>query len=53
MTGAPPRRLEFGPAGDIAVSGPVTVLLTSTQHEPAHWKRYRGGTVRTALGPGR
>ena len=44
VTGAPPRRLESGPAGDIAVSGPVTVLLTSTQHEPAHWKRYRGGT---------
>ena len=44
VTGAPPRRLEFGPAGDIAARGPVTVLLTSAQHEPAHWKRYRGGT---------
>ena len=44
VTGAPPRRLEFGPGGDVAISGPVTVLLTSTQHEPAHWKRYRGGT---------
>ena len=44
VTGAAPRRLEFGPAGDIAVSGSVTALLTSTQHEPAHWKRYRGGT---------
>ena len=44
VTGAAPRRLEFGPAADITVSGPVTALLTSTQHEPAHWKRYRGGT---------
>jgi tricorn protease len=44
VTGAAARRLEFGPAGDIAVNGPVTALLTSTQHEPAHWKRYRGGT---------
>ena len=44
VTGGPPRRLDFGPAGDIAMRGPVTVLLTSTQHEPAYWKRYRGGT---------
>ena len=44
VTGGTPRRLEFGPAGDITAHGPVTVLLTSTQHEPAHWKRYRGGT---------
>jgi tricorn protease len=45
VTDAPPRRLPFGPAGDIAADGPVTVLLTSTQHEPAHWKGYRGGTA--------
>jgi len=44
VDGAPPRRLEFGPASDIAARGPVTVLLTGAQHEPAHWKRYRGGT---------
>ena len=44
VTGGTPRRLEFGPAGDITAHGPITVLLTSTQHEPAHWKRYRGGT---------
>jgi tricorn protease len=42
---APPRRLPFGPAADIAMDGAATVLLTSTQHEPAHWKRYRGGTA--------
>ena len=45
VTDAPARRLPFGPAGDITVDGPVTVLLTSTQHEPAHWKGYRGGTA--------
>ncbi len=44
VTGGAAHRLEFGPAGDITAHGPVTVLLTSTQHEPAHWKRYRGGT---------
>ncbi len=53
VTGAAARRLEFGPVGDIAVSGPVTALLTSTQHEPAHWKRYRGGTSgRLWISPG-
>jgi tricorn protease len=45
VTDAPPRRLPFGPAGDVAVDGPATALLTSTQHEPAHWKGYRGGTA--------
>ncbi|HEY0718193.1 MAG TPA: PDZ domain-containing protein, partial [Streptosporangiaceae bacterium] len=44
VTGEPPRRLETGPASDIAVGKDATVLLTSSQHEPAHWKRYRGGT---------
>jgi tricorn protease len=44
VTGEPPRRLEFGPASDIAVRKDATALLTSSQHEPAHWKRYRGGT---------
>ncbi|HEY1671719.1 MAG TPA: peptidase S41, partial [Streptosporangiaceae bacterium] len=44
VTGAPPRRLALGPASDIAVRKDATALLTSSQHEPAHWKRYRGGT---------
>jgi tricorn protease len=44
VTGAPPRRLELGPANDITVGQDATALLTSSQHEPAHWKRYRGGT---------
>ncbi len=44
VTGAPPRRLEFGPASDIAIGKDATALLTSSQREPAHWKRYRGGT---------
>ncbi len=45
VEGAPSRRLPFGPASDIAVDGPATVLLTGTAHEPAHWKRYRGGSA--------
>ncbi|HEY2239214.1 MAG TPA: hypothetical protein VGI21_10515 [Streptosporangiaceae bacterium] len=44
LTGEPPRRLELGPASDLAVTKGVTALLTSSQHEPARWKRYRGGT---------
>jgi tricorn protease len=44
VTGAPPRRLEFGPASDIALGPDAAALLTSSQREPAHWKRYRGGT---------
>ncbi|HXP55961.1 MAG TPA: PDZ domain-containing protein, partial [Streptosporangiaceae bacterium] len=44
VTGAPPRRLELGPASDIATGPEATALLTSSQREPAHWKRYRGGT---------
>jgi tricorn protease len=44
LTGEPPCRLELGPASDIAVAKDATALLTSSQHEPARWKRYRGGT---------
>jgi tricorn protease len=42
----PARRLDYGPAGDIAVSEGA-VLVGSPMNfepaEPAHWKRYRGG----------
>jgi tricorn protease len=38
------RRLPFGPVADLAVESAGTALLTSTFHEPAIWKRYRGGT---------
>jgi tricorn protease len=43
--GAPPRRLPFGPVCDLALEPPATVLLTGSRHDPAHWKRYRGGTA--------
>jgi tricorn protease len=43
----PARRLGYGPAGDIAVRGGA-VLVGSAPNvepaEPAHWKRYRGGS---------
>jgi tricorn protease len=42
----PARRLGYGPAGDVALSGGA-VLIGSPMNfepaEPAHWKRYRGG----------
>src|SRR5690349_9175612 len=41
----PPRLLPFGPVNDVAIEGAGTALLTgSVAHEPAFWKRYRGGT---------
>jgi tricorn protease len=46
LAGAPPRRLPFGPVGDLALAAEGTALLTSrTSREPAFWKRYRGGTA--------
>jgi tricorn protease len=46
VQGAPPRRLPFGPVGDLAIAdGAATALLTGRLNsEPAYWKRYRGGT---------
>ncbi len=42
---APPRRLPFGPVTDLALEEGATALLTGRMNtEPAHWKRYRGGT---------
>jgi len=42
---APPRRLPFGPVTDLALEEGGTALLTGRMNtEPAHWKRYRGGT---------
>ncbi len=42
----PARRLDYGPAGDVAVRDGA-VLVGSAMNfepvEPAHWKRYRGG----------
>jgi tricorn protease len=40
----PPRLLPFGPVNDVAIEDVGTALLTgSVAHEPAFWKRYRGG----------
>jgi tricorn protease len=42
----PARRLDYGPAGDVAVcDGAVLVgsALNNEPAEPAQWKRYRGG----------
>ncbi len=45
VEGAPPRRLPFGPVGDLALEAGGTALLTGrTNNELAYWKRYRGGT---------
>jgi tricorn protease len=45
LDGTPPRRLPFGPVGDLALTADTTVLLSggSGWMEPARWKRYRGG----------
>jgi tricorn protease len=45
--GGPARRLDYGPAGDVAVrDGAVLVGSALERHvlDPAQWKRYRGGT---------
>ncbi|MEU0986493.1 S41 family peptidase [Streptomyces sp. NPDC005953] len=48
--GAPGAKLPWGPVSDIAVTGTNgdrrTLLLTGKPpHEPASWKRYRGGAT--------
>ncbi|HUZ22998.1 MAG TPA: PDZ domain-containing protein [Streptosporangiaceae bacterium] len=52
-------RLPYGPVADLAIEPAGVALLTGTRgRDPAHWKRYRGGTggrlwVRSArTGPG-
>ena len=44
----PSRKLNWGPAGAIAF-GPngAVVIGRNTVRDPAHWKRYRGGTAGT------
>ena len=43
--GRGPRRLPFGPVSDLSVEQAGVALLTGCMgREPAHWKRYRGGT---------
>ncbi|MEU5363398.1 S41 family peptidase [Streptomyces sp. NPDC005925] len=48
--GDPGRKLPWGPVSDLQVADPAgerrTLLLTGTPpHEPASWKRYRGGAT--------
>ncbi|KJK58972.1 S41 family peptidase [Saccharothrix sp. ST-888] len=44
--GSPGHRMPWGPVNDAQVSGEHTVLLTAAApHEPAAWKRYRGGAT--------
>ncbi|MET7732870.1 S41 family peptidase [Streptomyces sp. NPDC005402] len=44
--GSPGHRLPWGPVADIQVADRRTLLLTGTPpHEPAAWKRYRGGAT--------
>ena len=44
MSGAVPVRLPWGPVSDAAITPRNTLLLTGTApHDPAAWKRYRGG----------
>jgi tricorn protease len=46
LDGAMPRRLPWGPVSDASVTAAHTLLLTGTApHEPAGWKRYRGGAA--------
>ena len=43
--GGPPRALPFGLVSDVALETAGVALLTGSFREPAHWKRYRGGTA--------
>ncbi|MER7565747.1 S41 family peptidase [Streptomyces sp. NPDC097941] len=44
--GSPGHKLPWGPVSDIQVADRKTLLLTGTPpHEPAAWKRYRGGAT--------
>ncbi|GJF30220.1 tricorn protease [Kitasatospora sp. NE20-6] len=44
--GAPGRRMPWGPVNDAQVGIDHTVLLTAAApHNPASWKRYRGGAT--------
>src|SRR5580692_7202238 len=43
--GGPPRALPFGLVSHVAMETAGVALLTGSFREPAHWKRYRGGTA--------
>jgi len=40
-----PRRLPYGPVNSLAIGDPAVVVGTGYLRDPAHWKRYRGGTA--------
>jgi tricorn protease len=47
------RLLPFGPVATVSMETTGVALLTATHHDPAAWKRYRGGTSgRLWLRPG-
>lgn len=39
------RRLPYGWVGSIAFAGDAVLIGTPPYRDPAHWKRYRGGTA--------
>ncbi|RZS40780.1 tricorn protease [Herbihabitans rhizosphaerae] len=44
--GGTPTRLPYGPVGGVAHGpGGALLLVSANSSEPAHWKRYRGGTA--------
>jgi tricorn protease len=50
LSGSPgaERMLPFGPVSDLSLGTDIVGLLTGTwgvRDDPAHWKRYRGGTA--------
>ncbi|MCX5213019.1 PDZ domain-containing protein [Kitasatospora sp. NBC_00240] len=48
LDGGEPARLPYGPVGGLAQepeAGGRVLLLSAWSREPAHWKRYRGGTA--------
>ncbi|MCU7824872.1 S41 family peptidase [Kitasatospora sp. DSM 101779] len=47
LDGGEPARLPYGPVGGLAFEpgGERVLLLSAFSREPAHWKRYRGGTA--------
>src|SRR2546422_1081259 len=40
-----PQLLPFGPVNGVAISSGPVVVGTGYLRDPAHWKRYRGGTA--------
>ena len=43
--GSTPRRIEVGPASSVAYGSGGLCVIGRNTHDPARWKRYRGGTA--------